>query len=225
VSGEQSRWLTVRAELRGLVVYKETDASKSSHLVVTRSRDEPCDPHHLTPPQLKAFSDCCDVALDNPNTLIDDIAMYGIPLTTLTSFVDEVKRYGVAALKRRNIILEQEIVSEIQKQSKYKNLQERRVERVGALDPTGTIQRKIYIETNTNRLFFSIDLRSAIFNCYKQLGIITTNTWAEFVSQYTPSISFANNKPARLHIFGELDKQRTHIILWNNALWDGIDFF
>jgi len=225
LASDERRKLTVAAGQLGLAVYKELDeVTRKPHLIITLSREEACDPAHLTPVHLKLLGDVCGVPLSDPATVLEDLALFGVAdgAQLVTDFVDEVRRYGCSGLKRRDIILREEMEIALCERPEYKAFQEAPVPTLqGKLDLPMTIAKRIYQAANAGRLFFSIDLRAAIFQVYRSLGICQgADTWAEWVARFTPSPIVARNKFMRVRIFGSLDKSRTHAILWQNAIWD-----
>jgi hypothetical protein len=224
MSGDERRKLTLEAERRGWVVFKELDeAKRKPHLVITRSRNEACDPEHMTPAQLEVLSNLCNVPLSDPATVLTDLALFGVDDAEqlVTDCVDELRRYGTTGLKRRDRILQEEMKDHLSAQPEYKAFQQGAVPvLVGAVDPSMTIKQVVYQAANKDKLFFSIDLKSAIFHCYRELGICKdADSWATWVARFTPSKTFARNKFVRVRLFGGLDKARTHVTLWQNKIW------
>ncbi len=223
LTSEARRSLTLAADRAGFVAYKELDSvSRKPVLVIVESCNEVCDPNVLTVPQLKIFSDLCNVPMDDPATLSEDMKLYGVSDDSLAAFVDDVRRFSLNGLKRRDRILQQEIVLYLAAQPEYIAFQQLNPPPTleGKMNDAFTISQRVYNRENANCVFFSIDLKGAIFQCYRDLGIVKdATTWSEFVKRFTSSRTFAMNKFVRNCIFGELDKKNTHPILWKNAIW------
>jgi hypothetical protein len=148
LSGDERRKLTLEAERRGWVAYKELDdVTHKPCLVITRSRNEACDPDKLTPPQLKVLGDLCNVPLSDSATVLQDLSLFGIQdgAQLVADAIDEIRRYGSAGLKRRDRILQEEMEHALRSQPEYKAFQEGAAPILaGAVDPSMTIMRVVY---------------------------------------------------------------------------------
>lgn len=112
------------------------------------------------------------------------------------------------------------MIEAIRQEPEYTQLHAEPPPLLATVDPPFTILKRIYQPKNGGKVFFAIDMKSAIFQCYRDLGIIkNAATWEEFIAEFSPSRTFAPNKLVRVRIFGKLDKSKVHPILWKNAIW------
>lgn len=66
----------------------------------------------------------------------------------------------------------------------------------------------VYKETNKDRVFVSIDLKKANFQALKFVGVITDNTYEDFINRYTDLDYIKKSKYTRQVIFGKTNPKR-----------------
>lgn len=68
--------------------------------------------------------------------------------------------------------------------------------------------KNVYNKTNKNKKFLSIDLSKANFQALKFVGVISDNTYNDFISNYTNLNYIKDSKYTRQVIFGKLNPSR-----------------
>ena len=69
-------------------------------------------------------------------------------------------------------------------------------------------ERSCYSEATDGKIFVSIDLRKANFQALKYVGVITDNTYEDFIKKYGGDDYIANSKYLRQVIFGKMNPSR-----------------
>jgi len=205
MSSENRINLTLIAERNGLVVYNE-----GKLLILTPPRNLPV----VFDEQAKYYFGKLFGKTFTEN-FYEEMKVFRLE-TELSLYLEELNKYGLAGLKRRDIILEQHLIDVISCNSQYQQLIAREsvtFEEPKGFSPSFSFIRLVYNADNHEKFFISVDVKSSVFNAYRNLGIIEENTWEEFVAKFSPSKLFAINKGFRSRIFGKLDKHKKNAIL------------
>lgn len=82
-----------------------------------------------------------------------------------------------------------------------------------ALDPElrSLPDTNIYNQGSVGKTFLSIDLKKANFQALREVGVISGDSYEDFLSQWTDSEYFKKSKYTRQVIFGKLNPKRTII--------------
>lgn len=67
----------------------------------------------------------------------------------------------------------------------------------------------IYNQSSVGKTFLSIDLKKANFQALREVGVISGDSYEDFLSQWTDSEYFKKSKYTRQVIFGKLNPKRT----------------
>lgn len=80
-----------------------------------------------------------------------------------------------------------------------------------ALDPElrSLPDTNIYNQSSVGKTFLSIDLKKANFQALREVGVISGDSYEDFLSQWTDSEYFKKSKYTRQVIFGKLNPKRT----------------
>lgn len=228
LTGEQRIEITMICERNGLSCYIETDEnkdkSKNYYLVVCKSKNEDLDIANLSDNIKKMLSRYMNIYF-NSETFLEEIKLLNLE-DMFSWFIDDIKRYGYNGYKRLMRILPDEIVKDIQSNNKYQMLIKSKPKLKGSIDPSNTLYKKLYKPENNKKMFVSIDIKSAVFIAYRELGIITEESWTEFMIKYTPSKFLINSKRLRLEIFGKINKNNINSIIIPNLIinvWNKIE--
>lgn len=222
-TGPERSILTIFAEQNGWASY--TDDDTNGNFVITKSKNELINNvESFDEQQINKFNNIYSLSLTKSDW-IEGLKLHNL-YHEANLFMDELKKYGLAGIKRRDNILCKYIIELISSHPKYKELHDSKVSLVGSLDKSFTISKNLYNANNHNKLFISLDITSAIFLAYHKIGIITEPTWELFLRNHcTNSHSFISNKKMRLMIFGKLDKSKQHNVLIPNQIipiWEQI---
>lgn len=218
LDGKERILFSVLAEKNGLVSYGQVDQDgRNPCLVISLPLDLSVDDLINDPSVYHTFSEY----IGKPVLEFSDIQLFGLS-KEWEIFLNSLKRYGLAGLKRRTEIFMEYLVTHISSSPKYQEWiaksKEMRPVLLGEVSKPFTICNKIYQPLNDNAVFISIDVKASIFQAYYDLGIIPQKTWASFMEQFTNDPYLINNKKLRLKVFGKLDKNKTNSILIPNTI-------
>ncbi|AYV77491.1 MAG: hypothetical protein Dasosvirus4_12 [Dasosvirus sp.] len=214
--------LTIEAERNGLASYTIFDNDDQFLIVCDSKNEEITDAHNELFLKTLGY---------DPKDIQKDQFLQDIELLNLHSdyklFCQEVSKYGIQGLKRRNIILEEYIIDYIQKDPKYQKLLEKKQEIIKDfyqnssrfLSKSYTIAKKQYNPSNDNVTFISLDIKCANFVSYRENGVFSETTWEQFIRRFTVSQYIANNKTFRVRLFGKLESKLNQI-LWQKLIVD-----
>jgi hypothetical protein len=224
------RSLTLELDRRGFVAAKAKQTGPQEReqevLHLTKSLNAHCDLDALDSEQLRYFSELLGVSLNDPCSVRGDLVLLGYANTTLLEdLTEELFRYGVENLVRRDRIMEHALIEQLS------------VELAALVLPDSHVPKELVTKTNVykerntkdpNACFVSVDLRAAVFHCYHQLAqeqqpqslLAKADTWADYVRNFTSSKTLALNKDLRLRVFGKAKPPDFKPeILWQNQLY------
>lgn len=186
---------------------------------------------------IKRFNDIFNCQCEAiKGSIVADLKLFNLE-AEFEMYRNDVYRYGGAGQSRRNTLLKDHIISEIQKSPGYKKYVKDdlksildRKEYIQYISPPFSIASLVYNPENHGKTFISLDLKAAVFLGYFNYGICSNAsnapnaldasnpfdesrypTWEWYVSQYTKNELFIRNKPMRLTIFGKLNKSTNYL--------------
>lgn len=220
LSPSQRRKLTLEMDRRGFVVAKKSDEKTDEDvLLLTPSVSAPCDLACLDSQQLRYLSDLVGTPLTDPRSVASDLALLGFDsLTLLTHLHDEFTRYGTQNLVRRDRIVEHEMVEQLTTDLADLVLPSSQV-------PAGFARKRdLFLGPNAGKCFISVDLRAAVYHCFRTLAPNSTlgqsSSWSAYVGGFTSSRTLSLNKALRLRVFGKAKGGSRVETLWQNRLYE-----
>jgi hypothetical protein len=140
----------------------------------------------------------------------------------LQLFRDEVAKYGLQGMKRRDELMTTHIIDSIAAMPAYiANIKNENPARpIVLMRPTDkpfSIMKTVFSKDNDGKVFLSLDIRSAVFKGYRDAGVFSESSWEDFVRKFTPSPIVAQNKALRMRIFGKLNVNHKNEILIANT--------
>lgn len=201
LTGPQRMLLTLAADRHGLAAYKEGDK-----LVIGPPRQIRV---QINDAFLGYFARWTNKPFAEVSTFLSDVALFGLE-KELQHCQEDVRRFGLDALKRRDEILCQQIVKDLTSREAYRlhvgNAMPREKQRHERL-----MEQKVYFANHPqDAVFVSLDVRSSLFKAYHDLEIILEPSWEEFMRKYTSSEWMIHNKTMRLACMGKLDRHQRH---------------
>jgi hypothetical protein len=227
LSPAERRQLTLALDRRGLVVVKMKQRGEEEALKLTASLNQPVDLDNLTVLQLRYISDLVGtpLPLTDPATASEDLQLLGFDDRFLEQVADDLRRFGVEGLVRRDRIVEHEAAADVQATCAHFIVPE-------SVLPAdyhrfrGKTGKLVYSERSAGKCFVSVDLRAAVFFAFRDLAraeepgsrLARAESWTEYLESFTSSKTLARNKALRLRVFGKL-KLKDPGRLWQNRLW------
>jgi hypothetical protein len=215
LSGDQRKDFSIEADKQGLVAYNMEDGD-TFYFIIGKSRNENHDVSTIKGYGLQLFNKITGISFKH-ESLESDLEAVG-KTKDFQLFIELLNRYGISGLKRLYIIIEQKMISEVQKTNEYQEFIKSTPVKEAELDKPYTIARVLYNPENDEKIFISLDITAAIFVAYNKLDIIKENTWGDFISKFTSSSLIAKDKKFRSSLFGKLEKNKSHGIIINNTI-------
>lgn len=233
---EQRRFLTCYADKKGYATFiqKNNTANNEDIMIISKQKEfsqkefvidyESAQKRHIM-----LFSYYFNVPI-----FVDDYAenlKYVIEKYKLEEkwkmFVDEIARYGYSGMKRRDEILQQYIIDILKNTSEYKQHVENKPKmlklKYGSLSKAKIFnelyQKHSCVSVDESLVWLSIDAKNAVFQGFRDIGVIKEQKWEDFISNFTKSDVLKNSKQFRLEIFGNVNNpMKCNQILITNSI-------
>lgn len=103
-----------------------------------------------------------------------------------------------------------EIITDIENSEKYREFITTDMSKWALSDECKNLPDiNIYNQSSVGKTFLSIDLKKANFQALREVGVISGDSYEDFLSQWTDSEYFKKSKYTRQVIFGKLNPKRT----------------
>jgi hypothetical protein len=208
--------ITMMAERNNLASYIENPDTDACLVLCKTANAEAGD---LTDADVKSFSHFSGIKF-NFDTFLEEVKMMNVE-DMWADYVDEIKKYSRAGLKRRNEILSRGIMDHVRNLARYKEVLYNEVATSSVSSPF-TIANKVYSfkDHDEKKRYISLDTKSGVFVAYQLNGIIEAASWEEFLRQFTSSKVILASKKFRLEIFGKLDVENRNAKLFGKVICD-----
>ncbi len=145
---------------------------------------------------------------------LEDVAFFNL-CSLYDIYVENVKRNTAAGYKRYYEIMQDWLFHAILKLPNFNSTENvKEIVRERARKKPGIV----FSPSNDGLYCVSVDVKSSVFQGYKELGVFEQQTWEEFISLHTHDQLLIRSKNLRLSVFGRCDVFKKNQIIINNTI-------
>ena len=206
LDGKQRIQFSIAANLHGLVSLSVVE-EKNSFLCISPPMDVKVE---VTKELFGFFGHL----LNKPIETMEDVEFYNLQ-RKFEVFVKNLRENTAAGYKRYYEIMMEHLSQVIIKSPKFKNTEKVvRLERKKASKRPGIV----FAPQNDGLYCVSVDVKSSVFQGYKNLNVFEEENWEQFISRHTTDQLLIGSKNLRLAVFGRCNIFKNNQIIIDNTI-------
>lgn len=128
-------------------------------------------------------------------------------LESFNSYMEKVENKGFSEYVESKDFFEKEMVTYLKNHPKYKEFLTMDVPK-NSFDVNENLRKNLYKEDLSDKYYLSVDMNTANFYMLYKLGVVNTDNYKEWLSNFTKEEELLNSKQVRQVLLGQLNNNK-----------------